>query len=301
MLCSIRAQVAETIPFHAHSPHELIVCLSDGGRLMLENESYTLGAGCTFLLPGEVKHQVAASVDTPVDLQFICFDTPLLSQLGIFQLTHHVASLQRKSLISSLYDEETRQENQRLAVQLQRELDSHSTFGVLMARAILTQLLVNHLRCLQVPPLTRRNSKSFAIERCCAEILDNLSAPHGLSEKAKASGMSRSGFAVQFKQYTGMGLVEFIHYHRVQRAQRFLQESDLSVTEIAFALGFGNLGHFYTVFKKQVGMPPVEYREWARSQFVPLMPTVTMATAIEASDPKSCDSSSCDIEAREIA
>lgn len=269
MLCSIRAQVTEAIPYHAHSPHELIVCLSGSGRLWVENESYTLSTGCTFLLPGEVKHQVAATIETPVDLQFICFDTPLLSQLGIFPLSHHVESLQRNNLIHSVSDTATRQENQRLARALQKEFDSHSTFGVLMARAMLTQLLVNHIRHLQVPPLTRRNSKAFAIERCCAEILENLATPHGLSEKAKATGMSRSAFAVQFKQYTGMALVEFIHYHRVQRAQRLLQESDASVTEIAFSLGFGNLGHFYTVFKKQVGMPPVEYREWARSQFVP--------------------------------
>lgn len=267
MLCSICADVGERMPFHAHTPHELIVCLSDGGELYLEDKVYPFTVGRTFLLPAGVSHSVTGEKNTHAKIQFICFDTPLLASLGVFPLVHYFLSDHKKLLVSSLNGKRVGDENLRLAKQLQLELDGHSSYGEVMARAILTQLLINHMRQLQVAPVTKGNSKAFAIERCCSEILEDIAAPRCLTEMSKKAGMSRSAFVAQFKTYTGVGMVEFVNSHRVQRAQRQLQSSDASVTEIAFALGFGNLGHFYTVFKKQVGMTPIEYREWARSQY----------------------------------
>lgn len=266
MLCSIRADVQESMPFHAHPPHELIVCLDEHGSLHLENERFDFAAGRTFLLPSGLPHSVQGSKNAPARSQFVCFDSALLGSLGTLPL--QAMTGKRKSwLTHCAFDDGRYSDNLRLAGLLQQELDASSLYGDTMSKALLAQLLVNHLRHLQVHPIVQQNSRHFAIARCCQQILDDLAAPHCLNTLARNAGMSRSTFSLQFKQHTGLSLIEFIHFHRVTQAQRALQDSAESVTDIAFALGFGNLGHFYTVFRKQVGMTPCEYRSWSHAQY----------------------------------
>ena len=54
-----------------------------------------------------------------------------------------------------------------------------------------------------------------------------------------------------------------MHYllqERVSNAKRLLEECNLSVTEVAVAVGFINAAHFSTVFRKQLGLSPSAYR-----------------------------------------
>lgn len=267
MLCSIRAEINEAMPFHAHPPHELIVCLDDNGALQSEGDRFLFSAGRTFLLPSGLSHAVIGRKDGPANTQFICFDSDFLNGLGVFPLTSFFTGKYTHRLVACAPDTESCANNLRVAKLLQQELDTQSIYGETLAKALLTELLISHLRHLQINLILMQNSKRFAIERCCRTILDNLSAPHCLTALAREVGMSRSAFSMQFKQHTGMSLVEFVNVHRVRRAQWELQWSHNSVTEIAFSLGFGNLGHFYSVFKKQVGMTPSDYRLWILSQF----------------------------------
>lgn len=267
MLCSIRANILETMPEHAHPPHELIVCLNEHGALHLENECFSFAPGRTFLLPSGLPHSVAVYGNTPALTQFVCFDSALLNSLGTFPMISQLSGESSRWLVCSATDDGRYIQNLALAESLQKELDAPCLYADTMSRAMVAQLLINHLRHAQVHPLLRQNSRRFAIERCCQTLLENLGASHGVNELAQAAGMSRSSFSQQFKQYTGLSLVEFVNFHRVQRAQRALQDTTESVTEIAFALGFGNLGHFYSVFKKQVGMTPCEYRSWSHAQY----------------------------------
>jgi transcriptional regulator GlxA family with amidase domain len=46
---------------------------------------------------------------------------------------------------------------------------------------------------------------------------------------------------------------------RLKRAAQLLAESNLTVTEITFAVGFLDVKHFRTLFKEQFGVLPSEY------------------------------------------
>ena len=54
---------------------------------------------------------------------------------------------------------------------------------------------------------------------------------------------------------------EYLQDYRIHMAARFLKETDLSVTEIAFAAGFSNCAYFGKVFKEQTGKTPGQYRK----------------------------------------
>lgn len=67
-----------------------------------------------------------------------------------------------------------------------------------------------------------------------------------------------------FKKQTGLSFREYLTSIRLENAKLLLRCSDLTVTEIAFSVGFDNSNYFSNVFKKCVGMSPMAYRRSVR-------------------------------------
>lgn len=62
------------------------------------------------------------------------------------------------------------------------------------------------------------------------------------------------------KQNYGIGIAEYIRKLRIEKAkQLLLEQSELSLAEIAAECGFEDYNYFITVFKRLVGMPPKAY------------------------------------------
>ena len=64
-----------------------------------------------------------------------------------------------------------------------------------------------------------------------------------------------------FKEATGYSINEYINIHRVQKAQQYLTETTMSISEIAGRIGFGSMTHFEKVFKTYTTMTPLQYRK----------------------------------------
>ena len=52
-----------------------------------------------------------------------------------------------------------------------------------------------------------------------------------------------------FKEITGYGISEYLNIHRIREAKRLLEETDLSVQQIARKLGYESITYFEKVFK----------------------------------------------------
>ena len=64
----------------------------------------------------------------------------------------------------------------------------------------------------------------------------------------------------QFRIKKGMNLREYINKIRIDEAKRLLLSTNLPVSEIAGMTGYDNISYFSTVFRKHVGMSPVDWR-----------------------------------------
>jgi AraC-like DNA-binding protein len=64
------------------------------------------------------------------------------------------------------------------------------------------------------------------------------------------------------KQETGKTALELIHLHVISEAKNLLVEGNLSISEIAYQLGFENPPYFSRLFKKEVGMSPKEFKNY---------------------------------------
>ncbi|MDN3547451.1 helix-turn-helix domain-containing protein [Mucilaginibacter aquaedulcis] len=65
------------------------------------------------------------------------------------------------------------------------------------------------------------------------------------------------------KESTGKTTTEHISSRLVQEAKILLKQTDWNISEIAYSLGFEQLSHFSTFFKKQTSMSPMEIRSQA--------------------------------------
>ena len=74
-------------------------------------------------------------------------------------------------------------------------------------------------------------------------------------------GISRAQLHRKMKELTGLPVSEFIRNIRLEQAVRLLKEQKINVTQVAYTVGFSNVAHFSTVFRKQFGVSPSEYIE----------------------------------------
>lgn len=74
-------------------------------------------------------------------------------------------------------------------------------------------------------------------------------------------GMSGAYLSDLLKEETGMGAQEHIHHFVVNKAKNQLLNSNDTVGQIAYSLGFEYPQHFSRVFKAKTGMSPGQFRK----------------------------------------
>jgi AraC-like DNA-binding protein len=77
-----------------------------------------------------------------------------------------------------------------------------------------------------------------------------------LTKVAKFACISANHLSEKFKEVTGINFVDYIAQTRAETARELLQNSNLRISEIAFAVGFQSLSQFNRVFKKLTGRSP---------------------------------------------
>lgn len=77
---------------------------------------------------------------------------------------------------------------------------------------------------------------------------------------ARVAHVSPAHFSRQFRATFGEPPHRYLQRRRVERAMELLRETDRSVTDICFDVGFNSLGTFSRTFRAIVGESPSAYR-----------------------------------------
>jgi len=95
----------------------------------------------------------------------------------------------------------------------------------------------------------------------------NMSNPDfSVEELSLKFHASRSTFYKRLLLLTGKTPVEFIRFMRMKRAAELLEKSQMTISEIAYTVGFNNPKYFTQNFKTQFGMIPSAYRATVRAR-----------------------------------
>ena len=107
-----------------------------------------------------------------------------------------------------------------------------------------------------------KGNDEILMERIMKAINEHLSdSDFNVEMLTKEVGISRAQLHRKMKEMTGLPISEFIRNIRLEQAVRLLKEQKINVTQVAYTVGFSNLAHFSTVFRKQFGVSPTEYIE----------------------------------------
>ena len=99
-----------------------------------------------------------------------------------------------------------------------------------------------------------------SISEICDRINSSPETKHNLSVLAAEYGYSATYLGKLFHKSTGVSFSNYLLNARINYAKILLQNSELSIWEIAEKLGYYDTAHFINQFKKTVGCTPNAYR-----------------------------------------
>lgn len=87
----------------------------------------------------------------------------------------------------------------------------------------------------------------------------NYRLPLSLQEVADYLGVNHTYLSKIFKEDTGDNFTSFLTNYRIKKAKELIDTKQYKIKDIYKLVGFGSYNYFFTVFKKRVGVSPLEY------------------------------------------
>lgn len=98
------------------------------------------------------------------------------------------------------------------------------------------------------------------IARAKQYVAEHFQEPLLLSDVAKKLYLSTAYFSRLFKEKAGMTFSDYLASCRIDRARQLLATTDLSISEVAAAIGYQEANSFSRLFKARTGQSPTDYR-----------------------------------------
>lgn len=109
------------------------------------------------------------------------------------------------------------------------------------------------------PNLASRETR-LLVFRARDLIADEFDRRISLEDASREACLSPFHFHRLFKQTFGQTPHDFLTSRRIDRAKKLLVQSNLSITEICFEVGYSSPGSFTSLFQREVGCSPRDYR-----------------------------------------
>jgi len=174
---------------------------------------------------------------SPISNNYICFQNKIDSDPGI---SFHVQSI--------IDEYESRQTGFELAIK------GHicSLFVILLRHYV--------ARVMSPAEFARKVKNTARLDGVLKYIEQNFTGELPVTQLALMINVSPYRFCHLFRELTGMTLGQYKNRFRIAYAEKLLRTSEATVTEIAYASGFGDINYFSRVFREYRGMTPSDLR-----------------------------------------
>lgn len=229
----------EDIPYHSHQCYELVYYLRGKGLSTLGKTEYAYQPGQFAIIRPHTVHDERHQEDTEVIFVGFSF-LEALSDLteGIF------TDFPGQPILALL---------KRMAMEMQQQ----HRYYMAMLNALVNELLVLLAR---IDSLTSPEQQVYKIQYAQAFIDENFSQKIDFTSLSKQSGYSYDRFRHLFKERVGRSPTNYILLKRIQHARTLLSDTKLTNAYIALECGFSNDAQFCSLFKRETGVTPGEYR-----------------------------------------
>ncbi|GAA3405226.1 AraC family transcriptional regulator [Paenibacillus hodogayensis] len=269
----------ESIKYHRYMLHvqpgiEFNLSLAGTAYFVVGERIYKTSPGQLLVFPGDVPHQVFVEPSDHYRRAVICVNDVMLKQATAqFPDTHsplrwfdnvscHQFQLQMKTFAAL----------RQIAVAMYQEQQEQKPGWQQMLMAQLLSMIVSVGRLVdeQASPdigrLPQRHVARELAESCCTFIESHLYEDLSLQTAARRFHVSPEHLTRTFKRETGIAFYQYVLLQRIRESKRLLlSDTGLSLTEIAYTLGFASSSHFSRTFRSIVKLSPSEYRLQAAS------------------------------------
>ena len=241
---------------HSHLYAELFVCKVGRTVVHTANESISLCRGDVVILPSGVEHYCTDTCGTVrYTLSFDCKESPLRDGANVFSMLRCLCDTK-----APIVQRNTPELAERL-VSVMENVVACDTFA---NRLAVVQLLLTVAEQAFQTGKTASTHRELDINRL--SVIDSVihtdyTTDVCAADVAKMLFISERQLARIVKQRYGCSLKQAITQKRVAVAKQLLRETDMSVEQIGYSVGFATRANFYRAFGAQLGVTPKEYRE----------------------------------------
>ncbi len=102
---------------------------------------------------------------------------------------------------------------------------------------------------------------SLHVQKAIDYIGENLSEDISLDEVVDYLKLNKTYFCKLFKQNTDRTFSQYVNELRIEKSKDLLLGTNLSILDIALAIGYNNVNYFHKAFKERLGITPYKYRQ----------------------------------------
>lgn len=243
--------------FHSHDAElELYYVHSGSGYYMVENQLYPVKEGDMIICNAKVLHGDAPAFNNNMRSYCCALTNVKINDLPI----NHLIDSSTNPIVSCGNFSEKIGHMMELIFML--SLDFEQLYDVCSSMAISILLLIHQLLLSRTRHQKRASDKtSDAIVDKIKNYLDShYTKQLTLESISSALNMSPNYVSHAFKAQMNISPIHYLLYRRFGEAQSLLMNTELSMAEISDLLGFSSPAHFSAMFKKHVGLSPVQYK-----------------------------------------
>lgn len=240
--------------------HKLCAIVKGSGFVETRDEMLPITPNQLIFLPAHAPHRFLDRRGDPLTLNMVCFydrafssNSAALEVLSLFQ--QNFTALYAFDLADNYSRLKIKNSFRAMLIEhLQRKEGSDAALWCQLAELLI--FLTRVIKDQRKLPDTDHGAAAFA--GSLYFINNNFYRPIKVEELASLANLSYRRYTEQFKRSTGKTVTQYLSEVRVEYAKRIMLETG-DIIYAAFESGFGDLAHFYRVFKKSTGSTPKRF------------------------------------------
>ncbi len=264
---------------HSHEFVEIIIIIAGSGIHKTKFSRYRLTAGDVIIIPRNGSHGYPEVDD--LELMNVLFDPKQLPlpMLDLYKLPGYNALFglendffEQNRFYPKFHLDENSFDTISHLLRIMRQESENPTPGYRCCQMGYFMALLGNLCRLYTKNLESVHEPLLNMGSIISYLNSNYSKDINLSDILRKAGMSKSAFMRKFKQATGTTPIDYLIQLRVTKASCLLQETSLSISEIAYKSGFTDSNYFSRTFRKVTGLTPREFSKHCRNNDIKSSP-----------------------------
>lgn len=226
------------VPFEKHNQYELVYYHTGHGTTLIGENNYTFSKNTFVIIPPHVSHNETHYADC--NLFFLQIQTDEKLPAGLFTDDQECIYKIVRGIVKETQEQHVLYKD--------------------MILIRLNELYVSLIRLYQNQNrqhLSQGKSFEYIINYITEHYHDKIL----FKNLAKQMNYSYDYFQHRFKELTGNSPQQYLIQRRLEEAEHLLENTELSCTDIAYRCGFSNSAQFSSIFKRENGISPQQYRK----------------------------------------